>query len=89
MTTADFLRRQEKQKSWVVGKDALNHELPEAGFSITDINPDFVIMGETHFYNGEMMRRAACFIARSARFIAPRIPAATILPGLRRAVRQY
>lgn len=46
MATADFLRRQEGKKAYVVGEGALIHELYKAGFTITDVNPDFVIVGK-------------------------------------------
>ena len=36
----------------------------------TDINPDFVIVGETRSYNWDMIHKAAGFVARGARFIA-------------------
>ncbi len=46
MATADFLRRQGRgKKAYVVGK-ALIPELYKAGFTITDVNPDFVIVGK-------------------------------------------
>ena len=45
MATADFLRRR-RQKAYVVGEGALIHELYKAGFTITDVNPDFVIVGK-------------------------------------------
>lgn len=70
MATADFLRRQEGKKAYVVGEGALIHELYNAGFTITDINPDFVIVGETRSFNWEMMYKAAFFVANGARFIA-------------------
>ncbi len=53
-----------------MGEGALIHELYKAGFTITDINPDFVIVGETRSYNWEMMHKAAFFVANGARFIA-------------------
>ncbi|MCS3432114.1 HAD-IIA family hydrolase [Klebsiella sp. BIGb0407] len=70
MATADFLRRQEGKKAYVVGEGALIHELYKAGFTITDINPDFVIVGETRSFNWDMMYKAAYFVANGARFIA-------------------
>lgn len=70
MATADFLRRQEGKKAYVVGEGALIHELYKAGFTITDVNPDFVIVGETRSYNWDMMHKAAFFVANGARFIA-------------------
>ena len=44
--------------------------LYKAGFTITDVNPDFVIVGETRSYNWDMMHKAAYFVANGARFIA-------------------
>ncbi|AEX53032.1 NagD family phosphatase [Rahnella aquatilis CIP 78.65 = ATCC 33071] len=70
MATADFLKRQEGKKAYVVGEGALIHELYKAGFTITDINPDFVIVGETRSYNWDMIHKAAYFVANGARFIA-------------------
>lgn len=70
MATADFLRRQEGKKAYVVGEGALIHELYKAGFTITDVNPDFVIVGETRSFNWEMMHKAAFFVSNGARFIA-------------------
>lgn len=86
MATADFLRRQEGKKAYVVGEGALIHELYKAGFTITDVNPDFVIVGETRSYNWDMMHKAAFFVANGARFMPPtRIPtvAAFIRPAAR------
>ncbi|RKF20413.1 HAD-IIA family hydrolase [Alginatibacterium sediminis] len=70
MATADFLTRQEGNKAFVIGEGALIHELYSAGFTITDINPDFVIIGETKTYNWTMIHQAAQFVAAGAQFIA-------------------
>lgn len=70
MATADFLKRQNGQKAYVIGEGALIHELYKSGFTITDIDPDFVVVGETRNYNWSMMHLAARFVAGGARFIA-------------------
>ncbi|WP_298772169.1 HAD-IIA family hydrolase [uncultured Shewanella sp.] len=70
MATADFLTHQDGNKAYVIGEGALTHELYKAGFTITDINPDFVIVGETRSYNWDMIHKAAKFVAQGARFIA-------------------
>ncbi|MBV7316588.1 HAD-IIA family hydrolase [Shewanella sp. NIFS-20-20] len=70
MATADFLTHQHGNKAFVIGEGALTHELYKAGFTITDINPDFVIVGETKSYNWDMIHKAARFVANGARFIA-------------------
>ncbi len=70
MATAEFLKRQEGHKAYIVGEGALVHELYNAGFAVTDINPDFVVVGETRNYNWNMIHTAARFVATGARFIA-------------------
>ncbi|MDD7805390.1 MAG: HAD-IIA family hydrolase [Endozoicomonas sp. (ex Botrylloides leachii)] len=69
MATAEFLKRQEGQKAFVIGEGALIHELYNAGFTMTDINPDFVVVGETKNFNWGMIKMAARFVANGARFI--------------------
>ena len=70
MATAAFLEKQEGRKAYVVGEGALTHELYRIGFTITDINPDFVIVGETRAYNWDMVQKASYLIMNGARFIA-------------------
>lgn len=70
MATAEFLKRQQGDKVYVIGEGALIHELYKAGFTITDIDPDFVVVGETRNYNWSMMQMGARFVAAGARFIA-------------------
>ncbi len=70
MATAAFLSKQSGRKAYVIGEGALTHELYKIGFTITDIDPDVVIVGETRSYNWEMIRRASSFIKAGARFIA-------------------
>lgn len=55
----------------MVGEGALIHELYKAGFTITDVNPDFVIVGETRSYNWDMMHKAAYFVANGAALSPP------------------
>lgn len=70
MATSEFLKRQDGKKAYVVGEGALIHELYNAGFTMTDINPDFVVVGETKNFNWNMIKMAADFISKGARFIA-------------------
>lgn len=70
MATAAFLEKQNGRKAYVIGEGALTHELYRIGFTITDINPDFVIVGETRAYNWDMIQKAAFFVSQGARFIA-------------------
>lgn len=70
MATAAFLAKQDGRKAYVIGEGALTHELYKIGYTITDINPDYVIVGETRAYNWDMIQKAAYFIMHGARFIA-------------------
>lgn len=70
MATAQFLEKQTGRKAYVVGEGALTHALYRIGFSITDIDPDFVVIGETRAYNWDMIQKASYLITRGARFIA-------------------
>lgn len=70
MATADFLRRQPGKKAFVIGEGALIHELYNAGFTLTDINPDVVVVGETRNFNWQMIHQASKFVLDGAQFIA-------------------
>lgn len=70
MATAAFLQNQTGRKAYVIGEGALTHELYKIGFSMTEYDPDFVIVGETRAYNWEMIRKASTLVTQGARFIA-------------------
>ncbi len=71
MATATFLKSQGAgDKVFVIGEGALTHALYEQGFTITDQDPDFVVLGETRSYNFEMIEKAIRMIRHGARFIA-------------------
>lgn len=70
MATAAFLENQEGRKAYVIGESALTHELYKIGFTLTEVEPDFVIVGETRAYNWEMIYKASKLVNQGARFIA-------------------
>jgi NagD protein len=72
MATADFLKSQagERRRVFVVGEGALVHELYQAGFTLSETDADFVVLGETRAYNFEMIQRASQLVKKGARFIA-------------------
>jgi NagD protein len=71
MATAAFLKSQAAgDKVWVIGEGALTHALYEQGFTVTEQNPDYVILGETRAYNFESIEKAIRLIRHGARFIA-------------------
>ncbi len=72
MATAEFLDKQAgtRRRAFVVGEGALVHEVYKIGFTISETDADFVVLGETHHYNFEMIQRAAALVRSGARFVA-------------------
>ncbi|HUI71096.1 MAG TPA: HAD-IIA family hydrolase [Spirochaetia bacterium] len=71
MATVSFLKSQRGNgKVYVIGESGLSVPLHEAGFIITDIEPWYVVLGETNSYNFQNITTAIRLIAKGARFIA-------------------
>jgi NagD protein len=71
MATARFLQTQRPHgKAFVIGESGLTGPIHEAGYIITDHDPDYVVLGETHGYNFEQITRAIRLVAAGARFVA-------------------
>jgi len=71
LATADFLSTQLPGGSaYVIGEAGLTTALYEAGYTLTDTDPDFVVLGETRTYSFEALTRAIRLIGAGARFIA-------------------
>ena len=71
LATADFLRGQAPGASaFVIGEAGLTTALHEAGFIMTENDPDYVVVGETRNYSFEAITKAIRAIAGGARFIA-------------------
>lgn len=71
MATASFLRYQRKSFSaYVIGGKGLKKELEAVGVTLTNKNPDYVIVGETEEYDYEKIIEATFLIGEGAKFIA-------------------
>ncbi len=71
LATADFLATQLPGGSaYVIGEAGLTTAMHEVGYTLTDTDPDYVILGETRTYSFEGITRAVRLIGRGARFIA-------------------
>lgn len=71
MATADFLSNQvDHGTAFVVGEAGLTTAIHEAGFVMTEHDPDFVVVGETHSYSFEAITKAIRLINAGARFIS-------------------
>src|SRR5215216_4248264 len=71
LATAQFLNRQRPDGSaYVIGEAGLTTALHEQGYTLTDNDPDYVVLGETRTYSFERITRAIRLVAGGARFIA-------------------
>jgi NagD protein len=71
LATARFLEDQRPGGSaYVIGEAGLTTALHAAGYTLTDSDPDYVVLGETRTYSFERITRAIRLIDRGARFIA-------------------
>jgi NagD protein len=71
LATAAFLADQLPGGSaYVIGEAGLTTALYEAGYTLTDTDPDYVVLGETRTYSFESITRAIRLIDNGARFIA-------------------
>lgn len=70
LATADFLASQIPGGSaFVIGEAGITTALHEAGFIMTETNPDYVVVGETRNYSFEAITKAIRLINNGARFI--------------------
>lgn len=71
LATAEFLGRQRPGgRAFVIGEAGLTTALHDAGFILTDTDPDYVVLGETRTYSFEAITKAIRLIAAGASFIA-------------------
>jgi NagD protein len=71
LATARFLEDQRPGGSaFVIGEAGLTTAMHSAGYTLTERDPDYVVLGETRTYSFERITRAIRLIARGARFIA-------------------
>ncbi|MGZ6724878.1 MAG: HAD-IIA family hydrolase [Solirubrobacteraceae bacterium] len=71
MATARFLEQQRPGgTAFVVGESGLTTALYNSGYTLTDRDPDYVVLGETRTYSFERITHAIRLIRDGARFIA-------------------
>lgn len=71
MATATFLNTQSpKSSAYVIGESGLTTALHDVGYTLTDVNPEFVILGETRNYSFENIATAIQLIEGGAKFLA-------------------
>ena len=70
LATAGFLQSQRPGGSaYVVGEAGLINALYDAGYTMNDVDPDYVIIGETRSYSFEKIEKAINLIMRGAKLV--------------------
>ena len=70
LATAGFLSSQVPNgTAYVIGEAGLINALYESGYSMNDVNPDYVVVGESKTYNYETVIRAVSLVRNGARLI--------------------
>jgi NagD protein len=71
LATAAFLHSQKPDGSaFVIGEAGLSHALYQVGYSISEVDPDYVVLGDTPSYDYAKIVRAVRLILGGAKFIA-------------------
>ena len=71
LATAAFLKQQKPGGSaFVLGEAGILTALHDAGYVMTETNPDFVVVGETRNYSFDAITKAIRLINKGARFIS-------------------
>lgn len=70
LATASFLASQKPEGSaYIIGDAGLINALYSVGYSINNVNPDYVVVGDTHGYNFEKIQEAVNLVLNGARLI--------------------
>ena len=71
LATARFLDQQRPQgTAYVIGEAGLTTALHSVDYTLSERDPDYVVLGETRTYSFELITKAIRLIERGARFIA-------------------
>ena len=71
LATAKFIDSQAPGcTAYVIGAPGLVNALYEAGITMNDTDPDYVIVGETSSYNYDVLLKAVKYVQRGARLVA-------------------
>ncbi|MFF7254750.1 MULTISPECIES: HAD-IIA family hydrolase [Streptomyces] len=70
LATAQFVDSQRPGgTAYVIGEAGLTTALHEVGYTMSDVDPDYIILGETRVYSFEAMTKAVRLINAGAKFI--------------------
>lgn len=70
LATASFLSNQKPNGSaFIIGDAGLIHALYSVGYTVNNVNPDYVVVGDTHSYNFEKIELAVNLVLKGSKLI--------------------
>lgn len=69
LATASFLKSQGATSAYVIGDAGLTNALYDAGITLNDVDPEYVVIGETENYNFENIKKATVLVNKGAKLI--------------------
>jgi NagD protein len=70
IATASFLASQNPNGSaYIIGDAGLIHAMYSVGYTVNNVNPDYVVVGDTHSYNFEKIELAVNLVIKGAKLI--------------------
>lgn len=69
LATASFLKAQGASTAYVIGDAGLTNALYDVGITQNDVDPEYVVIGETENYNFENIKKATALVNKGARLI--------------------
>ena len=70
LATASFLSNQKPNGSaYIIGDAGLIHAMYSVGYTVNNVNPDYVVVGDTHSYNFEKIELAVNLVLKGAKLI--------------------
>ena len=70
LATAEFISRQQPgAKAYVIGDPGLYNALYDKGITLSDVNPDYVVIGESSNYTYDSICKAVHLVQKGARLI--------------------
>jgi len=70
LATASFLANQKPDGSaYIIGDAGLIHALYSVGYTVNNVSPDYVVVGDTHSYNFEKVELAVNLVLKGAKLI--------------------
>jgi NagD protein len=70
LATASFLSNQKPNGSaYIIGDAGLIHAMYSVGYTVNNVSPDYVVVGDTHSYNFEKIELAINLVLKGAKLI--------------------